>query len=165
MPFQMFSDLFPEIAADEVRSIKVFDGESETGLPSGEYAFLEMYCNERGCDCRRVFFYVMVPMRKEPEAVIAWGWESAAFYSKWFPYDDPETIGDLQGPILNPGSPQTARAPALLGLTREVLLQDEAYVDRIKRHYSLFRSEIDGRSGATSKSRQRKRKRGRKRKG
>ena len=165
MPYQMFSDLFPETAAAETRSITIFGDHSETGLPAGEYGFGEMFCNERGCDCRRVFFYVMVPLRKEPRAVIAWGWESASFYAKWMGIDDPETIAELKGPVLNLGSPQTELAPALLDFTRDALLQDKAYVDRIKRHYLMFRRKIEGQSGATSKPIRRTRKRKRKRKG
>ena len=40
------------------------------------------------------------------------------------------------------GSPQTPLAPALLKLVKEVLLQDEAYVERIKRHYRMFREKL-----------------------
>lgn len=50
---------------------------------------------------------------------------------------DSETLMDLQGPILNVGSPQSPLAPAILRLTEDVLLKDPAYVDRIKRHYTL----------------------------
>jgi len=48
------------------------------------------------------------------------------------------------GPALNVGSPQSSLAPALLNFVREVLLRDEAYLERIKRHYHLFRAKIDG---------------------
>ena len=142
MPFQMFHDLFPKIANAETRTITVTSSRSHIGLPRGSYGFCEMFCNERGCDCRRVFFYVMASFRKEPQAVIAWGWESAAFYAKWLGHDDPETISALKGPILNSLSPQTELAPPLLDLVRNVLLRDEAYVERIKRHYRLFRARI-----------------------
>ena len=159
MPFQLFNDLFPEMGADETRSITVFEDRSETGLPPGGYAFCEMFCNERGCDCRRVFFYVMASFREGPEAVIAWGWEPAEFYAKWVGDDDPAMITELQGPILNLTSPQTELAPALLDFTRDALLQDEAYVERVKRHYRHFRARIDAKSVAKRQSRKRKRKR------
>jgi hypothetical protein len=50
---------------------------------------------------------------------------------------------ELIGPILNPGSPRTELAPAILELVKSALLQDPAYVERIKRHYRLFRQKID----------------------
>ena len=163
MPYQLFHDLFPEIAEAETRSITVSDGMSEIELPPGEYAFCEMFCNERGCDCRRVFFYVLSRFRRGPAAVIAWGWEKREFYAKWLHDDDPQMISALMGPCLNLGSPQTELGDALLDLVRDVLLQDEAYVERIKRHYSLFRARIDGKSRVGPRKERKKRK-GRKRK-
>jgi hypothetical protein len=59
-------------------------------------------------------------------------------------YGDRKDAETLRGPILNIGSPETELAPALLDLARNVLLQDKAYVDRIKRHYRRFRARIDG---------------------
>lgn len=144
MPYQLFHDLFPDMAEKETRTITVFGDRSKTGLPPGEYAFREMFCNEPGCDCRRVFFYVMASFRKRCEAVIAWGWESPEFYANWFPHADPEAIAGLMGPCLNIGSSQSELAVPILDLARSVLLKDEAYVERIKRHYQLFRAKIDG---------------------
>ena len=159
----MFHDLFPEIAEAETRSITVTRSRSQIGLPQGSYGFCEMFCNERGCDCRRVFFYVVASFGKGPQAVIAWGWEPPAFYAKWLKDDDPEDISALKGPILNSLSPQTELAPALLDLARNVLLRDEAYVERIKRHYWLFRARIDSRPASRPKSGDRRRNKRRKR--
>jgi len=50
----------------------------------------------------------------------------------------------MKGPALNPLSPATELAPALLGLVRDVLLKDPEYVERIKRHYAMVRERIDG---------------------
>ncbi len=58
--------------------------------------------------------------------------------------DDLATIVEMQGPILNVGSPQSPLAPAILRLTEEVLLKDPAYLERIKRHYALYRQKIEG---------------------
>jgi hypothetical protein len=71
--------------------------------------------------------------------------------------NDPHIISELKGPALNLGSPQSDLAPALLDLVRNVLLRDNAYIDRIKRHYSMFRAKIDG-SGKTKGGRSNKKK-------
>jgi hypothetical protein len=42
-------------------------------------------------------------------------------------------------------SAQSPLAPALLTLVEEVLLRDPAYIERVKRHYRVFRRAIDGR--------------------
>ena len=151
MPFRLFHDLFPELAEAETRSLIVPEGGSGTGLPPGDYAFCEMFCNEPGCDCRRVFYLVASPSRPGPEAVITWGWESPEFYASWLRRDDPEMIAELMGPGLNLGSPATDLADDLLGFAREVLLRDEAYTERVKRHYRLFRARLEGNSVGSSR--------------
>ena len=88
----------------------------------------EMYCDEPGCDCRRVFFTV-ISERLKPLAVVSYGWESLAFYARWL-HGTPADPKLLQGPILDPGSPQSKYAPALLSLIDEVVLADTAYVER-----------------------------------
>lgn len=148
MPYQLFHDLFPSIAEAETRTITVLD-EPGGELTPGSYAFCEMFCNERGCDCRRVFFYVVSSFREGPEAIIAWGWEAPEFYAKWLHDDDPDVIRELIGPSLNLGSPETELANGILDLVKNVLLQDDLYVERVKRHYCQFRNKIDGKLNTT----------------
>jgi hypothetical protein len=142
MPYSPFHKYFPEIAERETRTVTVFD-HSEFGLPPASYSFIEMFCDEPGCDCRRCFFSVVSSFQNDIQAVIAWGWEKRKFYIEWMGENDPVVIRDLMGPVLNLGSPQTNLAPALLDLCQNVLLKNDAYVDRIKRHYAIFRQKID----------------------
>src|SRR5438105_13691598 len=53
-------------------------------------------------------------------------------------------VGGLltQGPELDPLSEQTSYAPALLDLFKWVL-QSPGYVQRLKKHYQLFRAAVD----------------------
>ncbi len=134
----VYHDHFPELAERETRSVTV-PAHSDVGLPPGEYGFLEMFCDEPGCDCRRVMFYVVSPGRKDELAVVAYGWESTDFYARWLKLDDPLMLAEMKGPVLNMGSPQSDLGPAILGLVRDVLLEDTAYVQRVKRHYKMFR--------------------------
>ena len=142
MPFTLFHDMFPEIAERENRVITIFP-DSGFELPAANYSFLEMYCDEPNCDCRRVFFYVMSSLSKKLEAVVTYGWKSPSFYAVWMKEEDPFIVAELKEPSLNVGSPQSVHAPAILELVRNVLLQDSSYIERLKRHYGLFRSKID----------------------
>ncbi len=144
MPYSLFYEHFPDIAERETRTITLLK-RSSSGLPAGEYAFTEMYCNEKGCDCRRVFFYVILS-RKDVAAVIAYGWESPEFYAKWMRDDSPEVIEELKGPSLNMASPQSNLAPAIMKLLKDAVLSDTEYINRIKRHYRMFRDKVDGKS-------------------
>lgn len=143
MPYVLFHDHFPEIDERETRTITVLPG-SNLGMPAGEYSFLEMFCDDVGCDCRRVFFYVVSSPRKDVEAVVAYGWETPEFYAKWMKDDDLHIVADLKGPVLNLGSPQSRLAPAILMLVQNALLKDAQYVERVKHHYQMFREKIDG---------------------
>lgn len=156
MPFVSFHDYFPEIAERETRAVTVFEN-SPWDLPPGHYSLIEMYCDEPNCDCRRVFFYVVSSLKKDVESIIAYGWESSKFYAKWMGDDDPDVIKDLKGPVLNLGSPQSDLAPSILRMVKEVVLQDQAYIERIKTHYWMFRHHIDTKSKRNKESKKKRR--------
>ena len=140
MAYTPFYEKFPEIAKKENRSI-IAIGDLE--LPAGNYALIEAYCDEVGCDCRRVFFNVFSEKRNEIVAVIAYGWGNSKFYADWFGDDDPMIIKELKGPILNVASHQSELAPILLDKVRKYVLMDMHYIERIKRHYRMFKDVIE----------------------
>jgi hypothetical protein len=76
------------------------------------------------------------------QAVISYGWESRAFYAQWFGSDDPEIIDDLKGPALAIGHVQSEMAPQILDLVTNLVLSDQAYIDRLKRHYQMFKASL-----------------------
>ena len=155
MPFVQFWEYFPDVAARETRSITIPPG-SSLGLPSGDYAFLETYCDEPHCDCRRVLFSVIARDRPGIQAVIKWGWEEVGFYAKWMKSGDEADAVRLKGPQQNPLGPATELAPALREVVRNILLQDPEYVGRIKKHYQMFRDKI-GRPKKSQRRRPRRR--------
>ncbi|MFO8056066.1 MAG: hypothetical protein R6V10_02070 [bacterium] len=154
MPFVMFNEYFPETGAQETRNLIIL--EESKGLPADTYTLFEMYCNEPGCDCRRVLFYVVSSSRNKMVGVVGWGWEDAEFYKRWMKDDDPEIIRGLMGPALNPGSPQSDLGPAVVELIKDIALQDEEYVERIKNHYRMFREKIDGKKPPSHKGKKKR---------
>lgn len=56
--------------------------------------------------------------------------------------NDPQIIRELKGPVLNPGSPQSKHAPAVLKLVKDVVLSDPAYIERLKRHSQMFKEKV-----------------------
>ncbi len=142
MYYEPFYSLFPEIAAEETRSIMIF-GEMSAFVPEGEYRLVDSYCATPKCDCRRTFLNVYTESGRQLLAVISYGWESRKFYVKWFGVDDRETIADLKGPSLASGQPQSDLAPHLLKLIINLVLSDPAYITRLKKHYQMFKAVID----------------------
>ena len=137
MPMIPFYTRYPDLAFQEMRSIIV---RGRDDLPNGQYGFLELYCDEVDCDCRRVIIHVVSPdTGSKIWATINYGWESVAFYARWM--RNAESAVECKGPSLDPLNPQTAYSPALLH-TFEFVLQDETYVKRLKRHYELFKTAI-----------------------
>ena len=115
-----------------------------------------MYCDEPGCDCRRVFLAVVSSLSKQIEAVIPYGWEDPKFYAQWMGDDDPDIIKELRGPVLNLASPQSRLAPEILNMVQNIVLTEQAYVDRLKRHCELFRKRVEQKT--TGKRSKKKRK-------
>lgn len=129
----------PKIAIAETRCLISIN---DPKLPPGEYGLVESFCEESGCDCRRVFLNIISEEQGGLQAVISFGWEDEVYYAKWMRNDDPKIIHELKGPSLNTLAPQSNLAPVLLEYVKEIL-EDSEYVERIKRHYWQFKEEIE----------------------
>lgn len=138
--YAMLYEYCREVAEAETRTITIFEN-SEFNLPPGHYSFIEMFCNDPGCDCRRCFFMVRADWSNEPLAYIGYGWESADFYTRWM--GDDEISDMLTGAGLEPMQPQSKYAPEILRMFEMALLPNREYIERVKRHYALMRSVVD----------------------
>jgi len=145
MSYEPFVERFGEVAWKETRSVTLSAG-NNFGLPADDYVLMDLYCNDENCDCRRVMFDVLSRKRNQSVAVIAYGWESASFYQKWYGGMDSSharmAVNEMTGLNLNSASNQSELAPAILEMVRW-LLADSAYVARLKRHYQMFKEGVD----------------------
>jgi hypothetical protein len=130
-----FHSVLPEIAQREVRCIHL---QAEPGvrldssLSDGEYAFVEFYCGDLNCDCRRVFIEVIARHRKdEVLASINYGWEQESFYRRRMPYD-PDAPREIVQGSLDPINQQSEHSEELLELFQNHVL-DEPYRLRLRR--------------------------------
>ena len=132
---EAFHKRVPNIGMSEYRSFTALGIE---GLPRGQYGFMEFYCNDPSCDCRRVQLVVVAPeVSKRFLATISYGWESLAFYKNRFDF-----ISEKDSPCeptLEPLGDQSQYSEILLDCCKRFLLSDEAYIERLKRHYRLFK--------------------------
>jgi hypothetical protein len=136
MDFMPFFTRYKELAEKETRCITIT--RSDFGVPRGEYGLIEYYCTDNTCDCRKVMLHVT--HSKPPHQVLAtigYGWESAEFYTKWM-HGDKEIGKQITGAYLETWGTQSQYAQNFLELVEEIALTDE-YIDRIKRHYRLFK--------------------------
>jgi hypothetical protein len=137
-----FYSRFPELAARETRCLHVL--EPGGTLPVGEYGFIEHYCEDPACDCRRVV--LRVTSAESPHTVLAtinYGWESADFYTRWM-HGDEQAGEEITAASLDPLNPQSQYADYLLDYFQEAMITDPSYVARLARHYNMFKAAQRG---------------------
>ncbi len=142
MEFSPFLLQFPEIGPKQLRVINLQMDLGE--LPKGEYGFVNLYCEDKKCDCRRTMIYVLaqgaIPGSK-PLAIISYGWESKAFYKNWAPHFNDLDIMWFKGPALDPYQYQSKHGAFFLELFKEAL-KDSKYKERLIRHYVMFKQKM-----------------------
>jgi tetratricopeptide (TPR) repeat protein len=138
MSMMRFGLLHRELAERETRTVKVLERSPLTGnLPVDEYGFDELYCTDRGCDCRRVVISVLARHARRHVATINHAFEKPA-----------RNHLVHEQTFLDPLNKQSELAPALLELFVKIVLADPEYRRRLERHYRLFKKVVDnGRGG------------------
>jgi hypothetical protein len=133
-----FVSRFPELGGRETRVATFVEGGE---VPAGKYLFLEYYCADEDCDCRRVIIRVVLES-PEPEliATIDYGWEEPEFYATWMGSEAEED--EMTGATLDPLLPQSRHSSFFLRFYGEMILRDPAYVERLKRHYAMFKAAL-----------------------
>lgn len=120
-----YSAIFPH-TEESTMTLKL--DKKKGGIPKGQHVFLELYCTDKGCDCRRVIV-VVVNDRKETEAFISMGFDKK---------------DSMPGPFLDPLNHQEPYADEMLALFVELLNGNHEYVASLHRHYCEVRTKIDG---------------------
>lgn len=128
-----FRTAFPEVAERETRVVVVFPAESGHDLLApGGYAFDELYCEERDCDCRRVMINVYSVDTLAHLATINHSFEPPA----------PGAVVSQQT-FLDPLNVQSEYAAEIMDLFLHTLSVDDEYRRRLLRHYRIFKSAIE----------------------
>ncbi len=122
-----FHQLIPTIGLKETRSVTVFERGS---LPDRSFGFVELYCIDPECDCRRVLINVISNKEASHVATISHSFEPPSS-------DDIET----EQTFLDPLNPQSRWSTTLLGLFKDIL-RDENYRSRLERHYRTVKAAL-----------------------
>jgi len=130
-----FSKRFPKVGPRETRLLCFVD---DGVFPRGKYGFHESYCEEEGCDCRQVLLTVIEESSPgKIWASISFGWRALELFTK----AELDARGATpSGAFLDPHYPQSEHADEFLDLFESVLARDPAYVERLKRHYAMFKA-------------------------
>jgi hypothetical protein len=123
-----FYHLFPEIGTRETRTATIFGRDSS--LPDDSYGFIELYCVDPHCDCRRVMINVFSETGPTHLATINYA------------FDPPAVDGPIQEQtFLDPLNVQSRWSGALLELFKEIL-RERAYCERLERHYRMVKEAL-----------------------
>jgi len=123
-----FFEEFKDLGENQTRVVKVFEKGDFGGLPPDEYAFVELYCDEKNCDCRRVMIMVLGRSQNKILATISMGFDS---------------LEDDAGPFLDPLNQHSKHSRDLLDLFLDVINTDPPYLACLQRRYVMFKERID----------------------
>jgi len=115
--------------AHQVRTVSI---KQSPQLPDGEYSFIDTYCDDPGCDCRKTMIQVM--HNGKLVSVINYGWESATFYENWMgsnAKDNP--MPKMHGASIDITSPDLVSMDSILALFNALL--NDIWIAKFKCHY------------------------------
>lgn len=142
MKFSSFFEKFPELIETEFRNITILENSSCKHIPPGNYAFLELFCDDHDCDCRNVFIKVISNNFPTPWAVFRYGWESKKFYCDWMG-DEDDVAKAMSGISLDIQSPYNQISEEFLELFTDIIKNDVLYAKKIQTHYRMFKEAVD----------------------
>lgn len=124
-----FDVVFPELARREALALALA---GQDGKPVATFLFREFYCNDPGCDCRRVVLHVHWVERKLVAASIGYGFEPALP-----PFEDEPQV------MLDPINPQTDASEHILEMFEDALARDPSVRARFVAHYEAWKRVVD----------------------
>jgi len=122
--------------AHQVRTVRITQSPQ---LPDGEYSFIDTYCSDPGCDCRKTMIQVMQEGRLV--SIINFGWEPAAFYQNWMgssAEDNP--LPEMHGASIDITSPNLVSMDGVLALFNALL--NDMWIAKFKRHYGEVKAAV-----------------------
>jgi hypothetical protein len=122
--------------AHQVRSVRIAQCPQ---LPDGEYSFIDMYCSDPNCDCRKTMIRVM--HHERTVAIINYGWESPAFYEKWMGnIKGADLFSPMNGASIDLSSPNLVNEEGILGLFNALL--NDMWIEKFKHHYKKVKAAV-----------------------
>jgi hypothetical protein len=114
--------------AHQVRTVSI---KQSPQLPDGEYSFIDMYCVDPKCDCRKTMIQVM--HNGKLVSVINYGWESATYYENWMGSSAKDnTMPKMHGASIDITSPDLVSRDGMLELFNALL--NDIWVAKFKLH-------------------------------
>lgn len=140
MLFSSFFDEFPELIKKEFRNIFIFNDGAYKHIPPGNYAFLEMFCPDTKCDCRKVIINVISANPHKTWAILNYGWEPEEYYKTWWGRNT-QLYKPMSGVTFDPPTNNPLKKE-FLDIYQDLIHRDKEYAKRIESHYSMFKKKM-----------------------
>lgn len=122
--------------AHQVRTVGLRDSRQ---LPDGDYRFVDTYCTDPECDCRKTM--IIVYRNDVHVSTINFGWESAAFYREWMGDSSEDDMGlPISGASIDITSPDGVPPSGMLAFFYALL--DENWTSKFKTHYAGVKARV-----------------------
>jgi hypothetical protein len=142
MLYEPFYTHFPHIANKLTRTVfPYYDASKQPGV---DFGFINAFCNDKNCDCRRVLIHVISSnpsLHNRKAAVLCYGWEPKSFYLNWFPGFDQDELAMYKGPGLEVFQPQTEYSASILDIFKDMLKSPD-YTREIIMQYALMKWKL-----------------------
>ncbi len=148
MIFSSFFEEFPELVESEFRNIFVLDNGVHKYIPPGNYAFLELFCPDLDCDCRKVIINIVSVNPTKAWAALNYAWEPEEYYKTWWGTSH-EHYRQMSGVTCDPPTKNPLKNE-FLAVFQDILKQDKNYAGRLEKHYVMFKERM--RDKASKKS-------------
>lgn len=121
----------------QVRTVEIA---ASPQLPDGEYEFVDTYCTDPTCDCRKTM--IQVVHDGEIVSVVNYGWESPSYYEEWMGSSAGEEARKMSGASIDISSPNKVPPEGMLALFNALL--NDRWIGLFKSHYKAVKSEVEG---------------------
>lgn len=116
-----------------MRTVVISD---DPNLPDGEYTFIDTYCTDNTCDCRKTIIQIF--HQKKHVSTVNYGWENPKFYLRWLnSTKDRELAEEMSGLSIDYSSPDRVSPKGILILINH--LMDKKWISMLKENYRLIR--------------------------
>lgn len=123
-------------ATHQVRTVGIT---ASPQLPDGDYEFVDTYCIDPKCDCRKTMIHVL--HNRTLVAIINYGWEPQAYYEKWMGGGvDDLSMPAMHGASIDISSPSRLSPEGVLGLFNALL--NEKWIRLFKKHYRMVKARV-----------------------
>ena len=122
-------------ASHQVRTVGLRDSRQ---LPDGDYRFVDMYCSDPSCDCRKTM--ILVYRDDVHVSTISFGWEPRSFYQEWMGSKDDPVAGEMSGASIDITSPDGVPAKGMLAFFMALL--DDNWIARFRAHYTAVKLQL-----------------------